>query len=75
MLNWRPVFDYEIRKIAYEQRLIEYERRKIAHEQRMKQLRKENAQLAAIESRLERFEREHLSNSSPPSCIDDSSPS
>ena len=75
MLNWRPVFDYEIRKIAYEQRQIVYEQRKAEHEQRMKRLKNENAQLAAIESRLERFEREHLSNSSPPSCIDDSSPS
>jgi hypothetical protein len=29
------------------------------------QLRRENARLAAIESRLERFEREHLSGSTP----------
>ena len=52
------------------------------HEQRMKQLRseteqlkKENARLAAIESRLARFEREHLSSSNPLSSTGDSSPS
>ena len=68
MLNWRPVVDYELRE-------IEFKRRKIAHEQRMKQLRSENARLAAIESRLARFEREHLSSSNPLSSTGDSSPS
>jgi hypothetical protein len=43
------------------------------HEQRMKQLRSENARLAAIESRLARFEREHLSSSNPLSSTGDSS--
>jgi hypothetical protein len=52
------------------------------HELRMKQieseteqLRNENARLAAIESRLARFEREHLSGSSPLFSTGDSSPS
>jgi len=39
MLNWRPVVDYELREIEYEQSEREYEKRKIAHEQRMRQLR------------------------------------
>jgi hypothetical protein len=39
------------------------------------QLKKENARLAAIESRLARFEREHLSASNPLSSTGDSSPS
>ena len=39
------------------------------------QLRKENARLAAIESRLARFEREHLPGSNPLSSTGDSSPS
>jgi hypothetical protein len=52
-----------------------YEERKMQHEQRMKQLRKENARLAAIESRLARFEQEHLSGSNPLSSTGDSSPS
>jgi hypothetical protein len=37
------------------------------------QLRRENARLAAIESRLERFEREHLSGSTPHPSTGDSS--
>ena len=61
MLNWR--------------RDPGYEQRKMQHEQRMKQLRSENARLAAIESRLARFEREHLSGSNPLSSTGDSSPS
>lgn len=79
MLNWRPVVDLEIRA-------IEFERRKILHEKRMnalaseieriesdcEQLRNENAVLDAINSRLARFERLHLSNSTPPPCTDDS---
>jgi len=52
-----------------------YEQRKMQHEQRMKQLRSENARLAAIESRLARFEQEHLSRSNPLSSTGDSSPS
>jgi uncharacterized protein involved in exopolysaccharide biosynthesis len=39
------------------------------------QLKKENARLAAIESRLERFEREHLSGSTPHPSTGDSSSS
>jgi hypothetical protein len=50
-------------------------RRDPGYEQRMKQLRSENARLAAIESRLARFEREHLSSSNPLSSTGDSSPS
>lgn len=82
MLNWRPVVDYEIRA-------IEFERREKEHEQRMKQLQSDTeqieseivqleneiVQLDAINSRLARFERLHLSSSSPPPCTDDSSDS
>ena len=35
-------------------------------EQRLQRLESENARLAQINSRLERFEREHLSGSIPP---------
>jgi len=79
MLNWRPVVDLEIRKIEFERREIEFERReiefesrRIAHEKRMNALKNENALLNAINSRLARFERQHLSNSTPPPCTDDS---
>ena len=45
MLNWRPIVDYELRE-------IEFENRRIAHEQRMKQLKNENEQLAELNAKL-----------------------
>ena len=53
-------------------------RRDPGYEQQMLQLRSEteqlkNARLAAIESRLARFDREHLSASNPLSSTGDSS--
>jgi hypothetical protein len=44
-----------------------------ALEQNIEQLRRENARLAAIESRLAHFEREHLSGSTPHPSTRDSS--
>ena len=41
-------------------------------EQRLQRLKSENARLAQINSRLERFEREHLSGSTPPPSTGDS---
>jgi hypothetical protein len=41
-------------------------------EQRLQRLEGENARLAQINSRLERFEREHLSGSTPPPSTGDS---
>ncbi|MEA5423735.1 hypothetical protein [Synechococcus sp. CCY9202] len=61
MLNWR-------RDPGYEQRM-----KQLRNE--TEQLKKENARLAAIESRLARFEREHLPGSNPLSSTGDSSPS
>jgi len=57
-LNWHPVVELEIREI---------ERR-----QRMKQLESEIARLEQANSRLARFEREHLSGSSHPPFTGDS---
>jgi hypothetical protein len=68
MLNWR-------RDPGVEQRKIQHELRMNQLESEIEQLRKENARLAAIESRLARFEREHLSGSNPLSSTGDSSPS
>ncbi len=45
----------KVQSYALEQQAIE-------REQRMKQLRKHNARLAAINSRLDRFEQEHFSS-------------
>ncbi len=58
MLNWHPTIDKKVQRYALEQRTL-----RIRSE--TEQLRRENARLAAIESRLERFEREHLSGSTP----------
>ena len=65
-LNWHPTIDKKVQRYAMEQRTLQIR-------SETEQLRRENARLAAIESRLERFEREHLSNSSPLSSTDDSS--
>jgi hypothetical protein len=67
-LNWHPTIDKKVQRYALEQN-IEQLRSETA------QLKKENARLAAIESRLERFEREHLSGSTPHPSIGDSSSS
>ena len=67
-LNWLPTIDKKVQRYALEQN-IEQLRSETA------QLKKENARLAAIESRLERFEREHLSGSTPHPSTGDSSSS
>ena len=56
-LNWHPVVELEIREIE--------------RKQRMKQLESEIARLEQANSRLERFEREHLSGSTPPPSTGD----
>ena len=57
-LNWHPTIDVDVERYEIEQRL--------------QRLESENARLAQINSRLERFEREHLSGSIPPPSTDDS---
>ena len=57
-LNWHPVVELEIREIE--------------RKQRMKQLESEIARLEQANSRLARFEREHLSGSIPPPSTGDS---
>ncbi|WP_094561708.1 hypothetical protein [Synechococcus sp. 8F6] len=57
-LNWHPTIDVDVERYAIEQRL--------------QRLKSENARLAQINSRLERFEREHLSGSIPPPSTGDS---
>ena len=56
-LNWHPVVELEIREIE--------------RKQRMKQLESEIARLEQANSRLARFEREHLSGSIPPPSTGD----
>ena len=57
-LNWHPTIDVDVERYEIEQRL--------------QRLESENARLAQINSRLERFEREHLSGSTPPPSTGDS---
>ena len=45
-LNWRPVYDIEMRGHESERRLLESEKR-------LKLLKKENERLAALESRMD----------------------
>jgi hypothetical protein len=66
-LNWR-------RDPGYEQSKIQHELRMKQLRNEIEQLRQEHRRLAAIESRLARFEREHLSGSNPLSSTGDSSP-
>jgi len=80
MLNWRRDPDVEQKINASRLRTKQFESEINGSKQRTKQiereteqLKNENARLAAIESRLAHFEREHLSNSSPLSSTDDSS--
>ena len=60
MLNWRPVYDIEMRtrqlrieSLESEKRLLESEKRLQESEKRLKLLKKENERLAALESRLD----------------------
>ena len=80
MLNWRPVVDYELREIEYEQRMQQLEsedaqlrkddeQSKIAHEQRMKQLKSENARLAELNAKLSAISSSSATNSTPPNAM------
>lgn len=58
-LNWHPTIDKKVRRYELQQRMLQ-------DEKETERIKKENARLAQINSRLERFEREHLSGSIPP---------
>ena len=57
-LNWHPTIDKGVQQYAIEQRLL--------------QLESEIARLEQANSRLARFERDHLSGSTPPPSTGDS---
>ena len=65
-LNWHPTIEKKVQRYAMEQRTLQIR-------SETEQLRRENARLEAIESRLARFEREHLSGSTPHPSTGDSS--
>jgi hypothetical protein len=64
-LNWHPTIDKKVRRYELQQRMLQ-------DEKETERLKQENARLAQINSRLERFEREHLSGSIPPPSTGDS---
>ena len=65
-LNWHPTIDTSVQ-------LYELEQRMLLDRKETERLKKKNARLAQINSRLERFEREHLSGSILPPFTEDSS--
>ena len=65
-LNWHPTIDKKVQRYELEQRML-------LDRKETERLKKENARLAQINSRLERFEREHLSGSILPPFTEDSS--
>jgi hypothetical protein len=65
-LNWHPTIDKKVQRYELQQRMLQ-------DEKETERLKKENARLAQINSRLERFEREHLSGSTPPPSTEGSS--
>ena len=67
-LNWHPTVDMKVQSYALEQST-----KQIINE--TDQLRKENARLAAINSRLDRFEQEHFSSLNQALSTGDSSAS
>ena len=64
-LNWHPTIDTSVRQYELEQRMLQ-------DEKETERIKKENARLAQINSRLELFEQEHLSGSIPPHSTGDS---
>jgi fibronectin type 3 domain-containing protein len=64
-LNWRPTVDLKVQRYDLEQRMLQ-------DEKETERIKKENARLAQINSKLERFEQEHLSGSIPPHSTGDS---
>ena len=78
-LNWHPTIDTSVRQYELEQMMLQDEKEDERRRQEdaliesdIERLKKENARLAQINSRLERFEREHLSGSTPPHSTGDS---
>ena len=71
-LNWHPTIDKGVRQYELEQRMLQDKKEIELIESDIERLQKENARLGQINSRLERFEREYLSGSTPPPSTGDS---
>jgi hypothetical protein len=64
-LNWRPVDDYELREIEFEQSDRVYEKRMIRLEREISQIETENARLAELNAKLSAISSSSGTNSSP----------
>ena len=71
-LNWHPTIDTSVRQYELEQRMLQDEKEDEQRRQEDALIESEIARLEQANSRLERFEREHLSGSTPPPSTGDS---
>ncbi len=53
MLNWRPVYDIELKELESEKRACESEKRTKLLESEIAQMKLENKRLAELESRMD----------------------
>jgi hypothetical protein len=72
-LNWHPTIDTSVRQYELEQRMLQDEKEDALRRQEDALIESEIARLEQANSRLARFEREHLSGSIPPPSTGDSS--
>ena len=74
-LNWHPTVDMKVQSYALEQstKQLRKENAQIMNETEL--IKKDNARLAAINSRLDRFEQEHFSSLNQALSTGDSSAS
>ena len=71
-LNWHPTIDTSVRQYELEQRMLQDEKEDERRRQEDALIEIEIARLEQANSRLARFEREHLSGSIPPHSTEDS---
>ncbi|MCP9812212.1 hypothetical protein [Synechococcus lacustris] len=74
-LNWHPTVDMKVQSYALEQSTKQLRKENAQIMNETEQLKKENARLAAINSRLDRFEQEHFSSLNQALSTGDSSAS
>ena len=71
-LNWHPTIDTSVRQYELEQMMLQDEKEDERRRQEDALIEIEIARLEQANSRLARFEREHLSGSTPPHSTEDS---
>ena len=71
-ISWHPTIDTSVRQYELEQRMLQDEKEDALRRQEDALIEIEIARLEQANSRLARFEREHLSGSTPPHSTGDS---